>query len=300
LNNAVQEYKETCFGNYTNECESKLVDTNIIMLEVMKTKVSTQKDEMLKAFGDEGYALYQDVSEKVIDKAIAQQESKRPGWFARWFLGDGQPFTNSRNLLIGYEDVQDIREAIIGSFAAEAKAKGMTPRMAAPAAPVAQAPITAPAPEPTQPTAAVAPSAPAPVAGTLDSAISNAVSAATREDGGDEYPEGRKILRADLNGDGQDDALVIYTIEGQGGGNGSFSSLGIFYSNNGAFDFKGSTVVSGAVTDLQVRADKTIRVSSLEVGPEDARCCPTLESTQNFRWDGNRLEELREAPLKQG
>ncbi|WP_178129036.1 hypothetical protein [Pseudomonas sp. ANT_J12] len=295
LNNAVQEYKETCFGNYTNECESKLVDTNIIMLEVMKTKVGAQKDEMLKAFGDEGYALYVDVSEKVLDRAIEQQENMRPGWFARWFLGDGQPFSGSRNMLIGYEDAQAIRDAVLKKFVAEAKSKGIAPRLAAPApAPVVQAP--APVPTPAAPPQAV----PAPIAGSLDAAISNAINVATREEGGDEYQEGRKILRADLNGDGQDDALVIYTIEGQGGGNGSFSSLGIFYSNNGAFDFKGSTVVNGAVTDLQVLDDKTISVSSLEVGPEDARCCPTLESKQTYRWDGNRLEELREAPLKQG
>ncbi|WP_213938459.1 hypothetical protein [Pseudomonas sp. dw_612] len=297
LNNAVQEYKETCFGNYTNECESKLVDTNIIMLEVMKTKVGAQKDEMVKAFGDDGYALYLDVSGKVLDQAIEQQEKMRPGWFARWFLGDGQPFSNSRNLLIGYDDAKDIRNAVLKQFVAEAKSKGITPRLAA--AETAPA-VQAPAPAAVQPPVSVPQPVPAPVAGSLDAAISNAVNAATREDGGDEYPEGRKVLRADLNGDGQVDALVIYTIEGQGGGNGSFSTLGIFYSNNGAFDFKGSTVVSGAVTALQVLDNKIISVSSLEVGPEDANCCPTLESEQKYQWDGNRLEALREAPLKQG
>ncbi|MDN3219318.1 LppP/LprE family lipoprotein [Pseudomonas nunensis] len=299
LNNAVQEYKETCFGNYTNECESKLVDTNIITLEFMKTQMSRQKDEMVKAFGDEGYAMYLDVSEKVLDQAIARQENMRPGWFARWFLGEGQPFSSSRNLLLGYEDLQEIRNAITGRFVAEAKSKGMTPKVAsAEAAPVAQAPVVAPAPMPVQ--APLPQAVAAPTTGSLDSAIANALSAATREDGGDEYPDGRKILRADLNGDGQDDALVIYVIEGQGGSNSSFSTLGVFYANNGAFDFKGSTVVSGAVTALQLQDDKTIRVSSLEVGPEDAFCCPTLESEQKYRWDGNHLEELREAPLKQG
>ncbi|WP_147453739.1 hypothetical protein [Pseudomonas prosekii] len=291
LNNAVQEYKQNCFGTYTNECESMLVDTNIITLEFMKTQMSRQKDEMVKSFGDEGYALYMDVSEQVLNRAIKQQEDMRPGWFARWFLGEGQPLSESRNLLLGYEDLQQIRQAIVGKFVAEAKAKGMTPKVAA--APAAPAPVA-------PPPVAVQPPVAAPTSGALDTAVTNAISAATREDGGEEYAQGRQILRADLNGDGQDDALVIYTIEGQGGGNGSFSTLGIFYSNNGAFDFKDSTVVSGAVTALRMLDGNTIGVGSLEVGPDDARCCPTLESEQKYRWDGNHLEELRETPVQQG
>lgn len=303
LNNAVEEYKQNCFGNYTNECESMLVDTNIITLEFMKTQMSRQKDEMVKSFGDDGYALYLDVSEQVLDRAIKQQGNMRPGWFARWFLGEGQPLSESRNLLLGYEDLQQIRQAIVGKFVAEAKAKGMTPKVAAApgnqAAPAVQAPVVAPAPVAPPPVAVQTPVT-APTSGALDAAITNAVSAATREDGGDEYAQGRQILRADLNGDGQDDALVIYTIEGQGGGNGSFSTLGIFYSNNGDFDFKDSTVVSGAVTALRMLDGNTIGVGSLEVGPDDARCCPTLESEQKYRWDGNHLEELRGTPLQQG
>ena len=38
-NNAVQEYRQACLGNYTNECESKLVCTNLVMLGLARSKI---------------------------------------------------------------------------------------------------------------------------------------------------------------------------------------------------------------------------------------------------------------------
>ncbi|MWV14927.1 hypothetical protein F3I16_02610 [Pseudomonas sp. L-22-4S-12] len=127
----------------------------------------------------------------------------------------------------------------------------------------------------------------------LQAAIDAHIQQATARDGGAEYREARVVRNLDLNGDGEQDALVLYSIEGQGGGNGSFQTLAVLHAQDGGYALQASTVVNGSATDVKLLAAQTIGVSSLTLGPDDAMCCPTVESLQKFSWDGRQLVEVR-------
>lgn len=127
----------------------------------------------------------------------------------------------------------------------------------------------------------------------LQTAIEAHIQQATAGDGGAEHREARVVRNLDLNGDGEQDALLLYSIEGQGGGNGSFQTLAVFHAQDGGYALQASTVVNGSATDVKLLAAQTIGVSSLTLGPDDAMCCPTVESLQKFSWDGQQLVEVR-------
>src|SRR5690349_23208246 len=64
---------------------------------------------------------------------------------------------------------------------------------------------------------------------TIDKFISNQ---ATRERG-EEYPDARKVVTGDLNGDGMPETIVLYSIEGQNGTNNHIQYLAVFKRVNG-------------------------------------------------------------------
>lgn len=79
-NNAVQEYRQACLGNYTNECESKLVDTNIVMLELARSNIEREKDSIVQVVGKDGFDRFSKTANELIDHLVDQQENKRPGF----------------------------------------------------------------------------------------------------------------------------------------------------------------------------------------------------------------------------
>jgi hypothetical protein len=290
---AYQDYRQNCTGNYTNECESKLVDTNIVMLELARSNLSRDKDALVKTVGKDGYERFAKAANEVIDDLVNRQEQKRPGIFARWVLGDAQPFNDTRNQLFLESDMKELITAVL-------KRVSETNR-------VAQA--SAPAVEPLSPTAAillgkeVQQATPQPVevsappvaavrvpgtqASALETAVDREIANEISKDGGDEFKDNRQIFLTDLNGDGTNDAVVLYTIEGQGGGNGYFQSLATFYASSGGWVHRGKVVVGQGVQNVEVIGPQTLRLTVLTVGPDDANCCPTVESIQKFTWNGS-------------
>lgn len=291
--NAVQEYKETCFGNYTNECASKLVDTNIIMFELARRNITREKDALVKAFGENGYERFATDANKAIDGLIKRQENMRPGWFAQWFLGEGQPFNNTGNQLFTAADMEELKGALVERAVAARKAAAAGPHSATVAALMGQevqeqAPQAPEVPAPAAPVAPVAAVEPVgSLTSALDAAVDREIANGVAEDGGAENKEGRKVLFADLNGDGTNDAVVLYVIEGQGGGNGYYQSLATFYSRADGWDYRGKLVVGSGVVGIQLAGPKTFSLKVLTVGPDDANCCPSLESTEKYTWDGS-------------
>lgn len=123
----------------------------------------------------------------------------------------------------------------------------------------------------------------------LNEAIETMVLSDTASDGGSEYVDARTLRMADVDGDGENEALVLYTIEGQGGGNGYFRKLAVFKSVDGEYQVQANTVVNGAADDVKVLTKNLIAVTGLTVGPEDAMCCPTQESEERYVLDGKQL-----------
>ncbi len=272
-NNAVQEYRQNCLGNYTNECESKLVDTNIIMLELARRNVAREKDTLIKAVGQNGYERFAKAANEVIDDLVDRQEKKRPGIFARWVLGDAQPFGDTRNQLFLESDMLALKAAVLKKIS---DSNPVAQRQAITEQPVAAAPVETP------------PAAPdvAAVTALLEAAIDREIASEIAQDGGEEYKDARQIILTDLNGDGTNDAVVLYTLEGQGGGNGYFQSLATFYATPQGWIHRAKLVVGSGVQSVEVIAPQTLAVKMLSVGPDDANCCPSVESTQKFTWNG--------------
>lgn len=288
--NAIQEYRETCFGNYTNECASKLVDINIIMFELARSNISREKEGLVNALGQTGYERFATDANKVIDSLIERQENMRPGWFARWFLGEGQPFNNTGNQLFTAADMKALKGVLVERAVAARKAGAAGPHSATGAALMGQevqeeTPQTPTVPAPAAQVAAVEPAEALTPA--LEAAVDRVIANDVAEDGGAENKDGREVLFADLNGDGTNDAVVLYTIEGQGGGNGYYQSLATFYGHADGWDYRGKLVVGSGVVDIQLAGPKTFGLKVLTVGPDDADCCPSVENTQKYIWDGS-------------
>lgn len=120
----------------------------------------------------------------------------------------------------------------------------------------------------------------------LDRAITEQVNLRTKYGGGSEYRDGRRILTGDFNGDQSPDAIVLYTVEGSGGGNASVHTLALFFESQGNYFAQGSIVVDGA-SEIALDSDGSILVTSLMHGPDDPTCCPSMRSTQQYRVEGN-------------
>lgn len=91
--------------------------------------------------------------------------------------------------------------------------------------------------------------------------------------------EVRKSCEGDLNGDGHSDVVVIYTIEGVGGGNDWTQYATVMTSTPQGF---GATMPK-EIGDKSVRAVDgcTIAAPMIELdvktyGPKDASCCPSV------------------------
>ncbi|MBK3467119.1 hypothetical protein [Pseudomonas sp. MF6776] len=295
-NNAVEEYRMACMGNYTNECESKLVDTNIIMLELARSNVDREKDTLITAVGKANYERFASTANEVIDGLIEQQESKRPGFFARFFLGEAQPFGDTRNQLFNISDMQELRSVVLEKIRAQVRAESTASMSPAAAVPLVKE-VAPAAPQTPVPSASAAPAATTdevPVAA-LDGAVDRMIAEELAKDGGDEFKEGRKVVFEDLNDDGVKDAIVLYTIEGQGGSNSYFQSLATFYADNKGWNYRGAIVVGSGVQNVQVVDSKKLALKVLSVGPEDANCCPSVESTEQYKWDGSTFIQLPSA-----
>lgn len=282
--------RQECMGNFTNSCVSKTIDYNIMLLEQVKAGWLAQDDALVESLGKEAGPLWTDLVEQRTEQLIDKLESVRPGFFSRWFLGDAQPFSGKGMMEFSEQDLKEMQGALMAEFVAKGKKQGLslTEKGAAKYAPTADA--TAPA--------IAAPTVAAPVAGQVDHVLQMAIeeltSTLTTQDGGAEYTEGRQVIYMDLNGDGQPDAVVLFTIEGQGGGNGSFQSLAGFYHSGAGWEYQGHSAVSGAATDITPGGVQRVSVTSLSSGPDDPRCCPSIETVESYSWNGRGFE------LKQG
>ncbi len=86
-----------------------------------------------------------------------------------------------------------------------------------------------------------------------------------------ENKEARKIVFGDVNGDGKQDAVVQYTLEGAGGGNSWGQSLVVFLNKKGVYKASGDETVGGKFFrsfTLQKVAGKQI-IGATETCPED-------------------------------
>lgn len=85
--------------------------------------------------------------------------------------------------------------------------------------------------------------------GNLQSAINQYIAKQAKADGSSEYKNARKVLTGDLDGDGDKDAVVQFSLEGAGGGNNWSQMMAVFINNKGIYKFAGEEVVGGKFFD---------------------------------------------------
>jgi hypothetical protein len=100
------------------------------------------------------------------------------------------------------------------------------------------------------------------------------------------------IVFADLNADGLEDAAVI--LEFGAGGSGHGPILAIVLNENG-MPYEIADAGLGDRTKIKdIRVDgKTIILDVVTHRFEDGLCCPTLDATWQFRFEGNKLIPLQ-------
>ncbi len=115
---------------------------------------------------------------------------------------------------------------------------------------------------------------------------------------GEEYREARQVIVGDLTHDGQPETVVLYTIEGQGGGNLYIQYLAVFARRNGRLAPLTRIEVGGkSVRSVELKSveDNSILLDTMSYGPKDPQCCPTVKGATKYVLSGHRLREEKHA-----
>jgi hypothetical protein len=98
----------------------------------------------------------------------------------------------------------------------------------------------------------------------------------------------------DVDGDGKEDFLVLFTLEGPDGGNHHESFLACFPSASGAAASVVEAGERGERDPVEIRVERgKIVLSTLEYRPHDPMCCPSGKGRVVFEWKDGRLRRGR-------
>jgi len=123
-------------------------------------------------------------------------------------------------------------------------------------------------------------------------ALDKFISAEATRAHGEEYPDARKVVTGDLNGDGAAETAVLYTIEGQNGSNNHTQYLAVFIRANGKLVYVTHTSVgSKAYRDVELDSISSglINLTTLGFAKNDPACCPTLKGKAWYKLAMGRL-----------
>lgn len=96
------------------------------------------------------------------------------------------------------------------------------------------------------------------------------------------------VAYGDLDGDGRADAAALLVSDS--GGSGDFVYLAVVEWRDGQPVNTASALLGDRVQVKSLAvADGLIQAELLSHGPDDPACCPTLETTRKFRWQGDQL-----------
>lgn len=119
-----------------------------------------------------------------------------------------------------------------------------------------------------------------------DESVINAFIAkqAIRESG-EEFKDARKVIEADVNGDGSLDLTVLYTIEGQNGSNNYIQYLAVFVRKKGKLVPVTHITVGGKLlrsVDLVSVTRGVIMMNTLNYAAQDPACCPSKKGKARY------------------
>jgi hypothetical protein len=107
--------------------------------------------------------------------------------------------------------------------------------------------------------------------------------------------DARKSCEGDLNGDGHGDVVVLYSIEGVGGGNDWTQYATVLTSTPQGFGATTPKEVGGksvrAVEGCSI-AGATVALDLKTYGPKDGSCCPSVPGKATFRFEKGALIDV--------
>lgn len=113
---------------------------------------------------------------------------------------------------------------------------------------------------------------------------------------GEEYEDARKILRGDVDGDRKTDLVVLYTLEGFGGGNDHRQYIAIFLGKGKGFRYATNDVVGGKFyrgVELRSITAGKIDLDTMEYRKTDAACCPSKKGKTSYIFSKGKLKETK-------
>jgi hypothetical protein len=127
------------------------------------------------------------------------------------------------------------------------------------------------------------------------STINSFISKQAKRERATEYEEARSIVKGDLNTDSAEDAVVLYTIEGQGGSNQYIQYLAVFINRKEKLVYTTHQMVGGknrrSIESVAIKEGK-INLQTLEYLSTDASCCPSKKGQMRFILSGGRLKRV--------
>jgi hypothetical protein len=128
-----------------------------------------------------------------------------------------------------------------------------------------------------------------------ESIIKSFIAQQAKRERATEYEEARSIVRGDLNADSAEDAVVLYTLEGQGGSNQYVQYLAVFINRKGKLVYATHQAVGGknrkSIESVSIK-DGKINLQTLEYLPTDASCCPSKKGQMRLILSGGRLKKI--------
>ena len=117
-----------------------------------------------------------------------------------------------------------------------------------------------------------------------------------RRERGEEYKDARKVIVGNLNNDDSPETVVLYTIESQGGTNNYVQYIAFFVRRNGKLAPLTRAPVGGKSRrsiELVTVDHKAIQLETLDYGPNDASCCPSIKGKSQYILVGRTLRERK-------
>lgn len=112
-----------------------------------------------------------------------------------------------------------------------------------------------------------------------------------------EYRKARTIHFIDVDGDGVQDAIVFFTIEGMDGGNNYDQYLTLLKGLPSGFFLIDTALVGGGAMGAASYERPTVKarritIQRTEYAEEDSRCCPSIKSSMSLILQGSKLVEV--------
>jgi len=140
-----------------------------------------------------------------------------------------------------------------------------------------------------------------PTCTTQSKLVESTIAAVARDLKAKEYCQFRRYQALyDVDGDGESDFIVLFSVEGvEGGGNDHYDFMSVFFSGR---KWQPVTVKTGGRGDwdpisVEVQNHKII-LQTLVYRPTDPLCCPSGKGTLIYEVHGNKLELVAEGEEK--